>query len=75
MLIQEIRSCFKDEYGDYFPEGTLLTLNVIRNEETVGLKFPSKYKMGTVKNRLKNKRYKTKTQQKLFDIWKSGVTY
>ncbi len=67
--IQESIDCYRDQNGDFVPAGTIIFLNVLRDNREVKLSFAAKYKEGSLFNVLKIDGDKTIMQQKLFDIW------
>ncbi len=68
----QVIDCFKDENNNFVPEGTIITLTVLRNDEEIELNFPARYKEGILYNVIKINKNKTAMQQKLFDLWTKG---
>ncbi len=64
--------CFKDKNGNFVPEGTIISISVLRNGKKIYLNFPAKYKKGFLYDVITINENKTEMQQKLFDIWTKG---
>jgi len=70
--LKEITEAFQNESGEYIPEGEIVELEVIRNDQPLILKFPAKYKDGTTNNESRIMPNPSPQQQKLFQLWTTG---
>ena len=67
--LTELKECFKDKNGNYVPEGTNISITVIRKKKEVKLSFPAKFKNGSLFNFIEIEKNMTEEQKKLWDIW------
>lgn len=66
---KELTWVYRDERGNYVPEGTMLSLTVMRKGEQVTLRFPAKFREATLKNQFSILPEPSADQQKYFRIW------
>lgn len=68
----ELQQAFKNPDGSYVPEGTMITLKVLREGKDVPLTFPARFREGVVKNKIIIDRGMNAEQRKLFEKWTKG---
>ncbi len=68
----DVIKCFQKENGDYVNQGEMISLNVIRDGNTITLTFPAVFEEGEIKNTIEILKVKTHLQEKYFKIWTTG---
>jgi predicted metalloprotease with PDZ domain len=70
--LKGITDAYKNEAGEFVAEGEMIELQILRNKQAVTLKFPAKYKEGTIRNEFRILPNPSAQQKRLFDLWTTG---
>jgi predicted metalloprotease with PDZ domain len=70
--LDEVKTCFKKENGEFVNDGDTVNITVIRNDKKVKLSFPAHFKQGVTKNFIEIEANKTAEEEKYFKLWTTG---